>query len=312
MSKRLILISIMGIVLIGGAYWYTNMYKRSSHTPAPPPPRPVRQVARPRPPQPPTPAPQPQVQPQPVKPPVASTSPPGTPQKQAVAPPPKETVPSVTPPGSPKPVATQAPGSLKVEGPQVPSQVAKPAVTPRERLEAEAPRAHVEQPAPRQMARATEPTVKPEKLYSVQVASLVVEKNAISLKQRLEKLGYSPTIEKASASITRHRVYAGEFSDRDEAEQTARQLGVAGFPSNLIETGQRKFALEVGWSFHLNDALDLARNLQKNDYPSKIVSKASPTPVHVVRVGAYEDRADAVRASENLKTKGFAPLIVQN
>lgn len=309
MSKRLILISIVGIVLIGGAYWYTNWYKQPSPAPAPPP---ARQVARPRPPQPPTPATRPQVQPRPAKPPVASTSATGTPGEQAVAPPTpsKETVPAVTPPE--RPVAAQRPAPLKVEGPQAPSKVTKPTVAPRESPKPASPPAKMERPTPKEMARATEPAVKPEMQYSVQVASLVVERNAISLKQQLEKLGYSPTIEKTTAPITRHRVYAGEFSSRDEAEEIARKLGVDGFPSNMVETGQTRFALEVGWSFHLNEALDLARNLQKHNYTSKIVSKVSPTPVHVVRVGEYENRSEAARASENLKTKGFAPLVVRN
>ncbi len=288
MSKRLVMISIAGIVLIGGAYWYTNWYKQPSQTSPPPRPRPVRQVAKPRPPEPPTAAQRPQVKPKATRPPVASTAN-GPTDKQAAVPP-------------------------KVESPKVEarSQVAKPVLTPRESPKPVSPPAQVEEPTPKRLAKATEPTAKPEKRYSVQVASLVIERNALSLKKRLEKLGYSPTIEKTTAPIKRHRVYAGEFSSRDAAEQTARRLGVDGFPSNMVETEQRKFALEVGWSFSLNEALDLAHGLQKKNYASKIVSHVSPTPVHVVRVGAYKNRSDAVRASEALKTKGFAPLIVRN
>lgn len=286
MSKRLIVISVAGLVLIGGAYGYINWYKQPSQTPPPPRPRPVRQVAKPRPPQPPTAAKRLQVKPKAARLPVASSAT-GPTQKQLPAP-------------------------LKVEGPKAPSRVAKPVVTPRKSPKPASPRAQVEQPTPKRLARATEPTAKAEKRYSVQIASLVIERNALSLKKRLEKLGYSPTIEKTTAPIKRHRVYAGEFNSRDAAEQTARRLGVDGFPSNMVETEQRKFALEVGWSFSLNEALDLAHGLQKKNYASKIVSNVSPTPVHVVRVGAYKNRSDAVRASEALKTKGFAPLIVRN
>ncbi|MFQ5802763.1 MAG: SPOR domain-containing protein [Candidatus Methylomirabilales bacterium] len=295
MSKRLIIISVAGLVLIGGAYWYTNWHNQPSRTPPPPRPRPVRQVAKPRPPRPPTAATRLQVKPKPARLPVASPRVAGPRAKQ-----------------SPTPAAKQLPAPLKVEGPKVPSKVAKPVVTPRESLKPVSPPAQVERPTPKRLARATEPTAKPEKRYSVQVASLVIERNALALKKQLEKLGYSPTIEKTTAPIKRHRVYAGEFSSRDAAEQTARRLGVDGFSSNMVETEQRKFALEVGWSFSLNGALDLAHGLQKKNYASRIVSHVSPTPVHVVRVGSYKDRSDAVRAIEALKTKGFAPLIVRN
>lgn len=307
MSKRLIIISVAGLVLIGGAYWYTNWYKQPSQTPPPPRPRPERQVAKPRPPQPPTAAKRLQVKPKAARLPVASSAT-GPTQKQAV--PPKVAGPRAK--ESPKPAAKQLPAPLKVEGPKAPSKVAKPVATPRKSPKTAPPRAQVDQPTPKRLARASESTAKPEKRYGVQVASLVIERNALSLKKRLEKLGYNPTIEKTTAPIKRHRVYAGEFNSRDAAEKTARRLGVDGFPSNMVETEQRKFALEVGWSFSLNEALDLAYGLQKKNYASKIVSNVSPTPVHVVRVGAYKNRSDAVRASEALKTKGFAPLIVRN
>lgn len=308
MSKRLIIISVAGLVLIGGAYWYTNWHKQPLQTPQPPRPRPVRQVAKPRTPQPPTAAKRVQVKPETARLPVASSAT-GPTQKQAAVPP------KVAGPGakeSPKPTPKQLPAPLKVEGPKAPSRVAKPVPTPQKSPKTAPPRAQVDQPTPKRLARVSEPTAKPEKWYSIQVASLVIERNALSLKKRLEKLGYSPTIEKTTAPIKRHRVYAGEFSSRDAAEQTARRLSVDGFPSNMVETGQRKFALEVGWSFSLNEALDLAHGLHKKNYASKIVSNASPTPVHVVRVGNYKDRSDAVRASETLKAKGFAPLIVRN
>lgn len=295
MSKRLILISIVGIVLVGGAYGYLNYYK-PSQTPAPPPPRPAQRVATPRPPQPQRPATPPQVQPEPVDP-LVSPSVPGTTGEQ---------------PESPKPVVTETPAPLKLEGPQAPPKVTQPDVASPESPEPASPRAQEKQPEPTLMARATEPTVKPERPYRVQVASLVVEQNAISLKERLEKLGYTPTILRTTAPITRHRVYAGEFRNRDEAKETARRLGVDGFPTNMVVTGEREFALEVGWSFNLDGALDLARSLQQKQYRSKIVSQVGPTPVHVVRVGAYEDRSDAVRTSEALKAKGFSPLIVRD
>ena len=288
MSKRLIMISIVGIVLVGGAYGYINWYK-PSQAPAPPPPRPAQQVATPRPPQPPRPAAPAQVQPKPADPAVAPSAT-GTMEEQ---------------PEAPNPGATQAPAPL-------PPKVTPPDVTTAESPKPAMPPAQLEQPAPKPMAKAPEPTVTVERPYRVQVASLVVEQNALSLKEKLEKLGYSTSILRTTAPITRHRVYAGEFRNRDEAEETARKLGVDGFPANVVVTEQREFALEVGWSFNLDEAIDLAYNLQQKQYRSRIVSQAGPTPVHVVRVGAYEDRSEAVRTSEALRAKGFSPLIVRD
>jgi cell division septation protein DedD len=158
------------------------------------------------------------------------------------------------------------------------------------------------------LAKATEP--KGEARYSVQVASLVVEQNALALKERLKKLGYSPVVQKATARITRHRVTGGEFNTREEAEQAARRLNVDGFPSNVVEENG-KFRPEIGSFVRLDDAIDLARNLEKKNYTAKIVSQPASTPVHQVWVGEYADRAEALKALEALKKQGFTPLIVK-
>lgn len=161
------------------------------------------------------------------------------------------------------------------------------------------------------LAKATVSKVEPEQRYSVQVASLVVERNALSLKKRLEKLGYQAIIKKTTAPITRYRVYTGEASSREEAERTAERLGADGLSPHLVEMGQGKFALEVGWFFNQNDAIDLAHRLQQKNYPTRIVSETTPTSVYVVRVGAYEDRSKAIQAVQALKEKGFAPVVVR-
>ncbi len=169
----------------------------------------------------------------------------------------------------------------------------------------------IEEPAPRPMAKATEPEVTRGKRYTLQVAGLVVERNALALKTRLEQLGFRPIIRETTAFITRHRVYAGEFTSREEAERTARRLNVDGFPSDLIEIEGGKFRLQVGSHFDLNEAIDLAHDLQKKNYTSRIVSKRVPTRVHAVRVGDYENRSDALRALGEFKRQGFTPLIVR-
>jgi cell division septation protein DedD len=172
-----------------------------------------------------------------------------------------------------------------------------------------APRA-AEKPAPKPMATVAEPELKGGKRYTVQVASLAVEQNAVALKTRLEQLGFRPTIHTTTALITRHRVYGGEFERREEAEQTAQRLKVDGFPSSLVETEGGKFSPEVGSFVDLNEAIDLAHSLQKKNYAPKIVSGAVPTPVHAVRVGEYQNRSEAVEVLEALKRDGFTPFIL--
>ncbi len=49
-----------------------------------------------------------------------------------------------------------------------------------------------QEPRPKRMAKATKPEVKTEKRYTVQVASLVLERYALALKARLEQLEYRP------------------------------------------------------------------------------------------------------------------------
>jgi cell division septation protein DedD len=174
----------------------------------------------------------------------------------------------------------------------------------------EAPRRE-EEPALKPTVKVTEPTVSREKRYTVQVAALVVERNALTLKARLEQLGFRPNIRTTTAPITRHRVYAGEFGSREEAERIARRLNVDGFPSNLVEGEHGKFRPEVGSFFRLDGAIDLAHDLQEKNYTSKIVSRAVPTRIHAVRVGIYPSRPEALEALEALKTQGFAPVILR-
>ncbi|MFQ5847657.1 MAG: SPOR domain-containing protein [Candidatus Methylomirabilales bacterium] len=147
--------------------------------------------------------------------------------------------------------------------------------------------------------------------YSVQVATLVFKRNALSLKKRLERLGYHPIIRRTTAPISLHRVYAGAVRNQEDAERTAQRLSMDGFYRNLVEMGRGKFALEVGSFFHQNEAIDLAHSLQQKHYTSRIVSTTAPTPVRAVRVGPYAMRSKAVRVREALRKKGFAPLVVR-
>lgn len=292
MRQRLLIILGVGIVIAGAAYWYTS---RPSEAPRPRRPALPRRVQRPRPPKPLTPIKPPERKPEIAKPPVV-VEPPGPEEKQAAVPPnvqaPKEQAPPEAPPGVPPKVAKPA---------EPPPEIPKPAET----------RPEPEKPAPKPVAKIIVPVREPSRPYRVQVASLVFKRNALSLTKRLKKLGYRPTIKKMTASIARHRVYAGAFNNGGEAESTTRRLSTDGFSPRRVQNEWGMSVVEVGWSLHQNDAIDLAHRLQQKDYTSKIISKPTPTPVYVVRVGPYKKKSEALRVLKALRQKGLAPLIVR-
>jgi cell division protein FtsN len=165
-------------------------------------------------------------------------------------------------------------------------------------------------PPPKPATTGSPPPVKAEQRYAITVATLVFERNALSLKERLEKLGYSPTIHMITTPLTRHRVSVGELASREEGEQAARSLKADGFSSTLVTADGGKVRLEVGSYFHLNEAIDVAHRLQKKGYTTKIDSQTVPTSMHQVRVGTYQNREEALKALDNLKRQGFTPLVV--
>ncbi len=208
----------------------------------------------------------------------------------------------------PTPAPPTLTGRPKEEAPPV---VAEPPEAPQASPKPSRVLTVAEKPAPKPMAEVTEPEVKRERRHTLQVASLVLKRNVLALNARLEKLGYTPVIRMTTVPITRHRVYGGEFSSREEAEMTARRLNADKVPTNLVELEDGTFRLEVGSFFDLKKATDLAQALEKKNYTPKIDSKTAPTPVHQVRVGEYENRAEAQKAVEALNKKGFTPLIVR-
>ncbi|MGH7424630.1 MAG: SPOR domain-containing protein, partial [Candidatus Methylomirabilales bacterium] len=171
--------------------------------------------------------------------------------------------------------------------------------------------ARAEQPTPQPTPQVAKPAGKTKPGYSIQVATLVLEKNAVSLRERLEKLGYSPEVRKTTARITRHRVTSGEFTSREEAEQAARRLQADGFQSNVVEGEDGKFRPEVGSFFRQDDALDLARILEKKKHAAKVISQPASTPVYQVWVGEYDDQAEALRMLGTLERQGLHPVLVR-
>lgn len=205
----------------------------------------------------------------------------------------------------PKEPPAEAPPQVKDRSPDRPEEKVPPNV-------GQAPKTphSLQQPPPTPTPKETEPEAKTGKRYAVQVAALVVEQNALALKARLERLGYRPIIRTITAPITHHRVYGGEFTSREEADQMARRLNGDGFSPNLVEAEGGKFRLAVGSFFRVDDAIDLARDLQKKNYTPKILSRAVPTPLHVVQVGEFSHPSEAEEVLQALKRQGLSPLIV--
>jgi cell division septation protein DedD len=110
--------------------------------------------------------------------------------------------------------------------------------------------------------------------------------------------------------VTKQVVTVGEPTGKREAEDLSRRLNVDGFPSQLLAVGG-KYTPQIGAFFNLDEAIDLARELQKKNYPPKITSKPTTTVVYQVRHGKFDTRAAAVKRGEELKSKGFNFLVVR-
>ena len=146
--------------------------------------------------------------------------------------------------------------------------------------------------------------------FSLQMGAMVMEENAVALKRKLDGSGFPAVIRKGTAYVTKQVVTVGEPTGKREAEELSRRLNVDGFPSQLRNVGD-KYTPQIGEFFNLDEAIDLARELQKKKYAPKITSKPSTTVVYQVRHGRFDSRASAVRRGEELKGKGFSFLVVR-
>jgi cell division protein FtsN len=135
--------------------------------------------------------------------------------------------------------------------------------------------------------------------------------NAEKLRQKLEAMGYQTVVRKGSGSANRHVVTVGEPTGKTEAEEMSRRLNVDGFPSQLV-TAEGKYTLQVGTFANLDEAIDVARELQKKNYRPKITSKPAAAVLYHVRHGQFDTRAAAMKRVEELKAKGFNALVVPN
>jgi len=146
--------------------------------------------------------------------------------------------------------------------------------------------------------------------FSLQMGAMVMEENAVALKRKLDGSGFPAVIRKGTVYVTKQVVTVGEPTGKREAEELSRRLNVDGFPSQLRNVGD-KYTPQIGEFFNLDEAIDLARELQKKKYAPKITSKPSTTVVYQVRHGRFDSRASAVRRGEELKGKGFSFLVVR-
>jgi cell division protein FtsN len=272
-TRRLLILLGLVVILAGGGYLAWNLFME----PPPPPPSPARPMPvpaakAPTPPPPPSPAPAAPAAPAPAP----------APLKSAGLPP------AATP-------AEKAPAS--------------PAKAPAPAPAAKAPEKPAPPPASKAVAKAEPKPAAAAGSFSVQVGAMAMQENAERLRRQLEEKGFPASIRQGTAHLAKHVVTVGDFGGRREAEELSRRLAVDGFPSQLLSL-EGKFAPQIGAFFSLDEAIDLARELQKKNYAPKISSRRVDTTVYQVRHGSFPSRAEAVKRGEELRAKGFATFMV--
>ena len=280
--RRVLVIAGIGVILIGG--WY--LAQRLFFAPPPPPPAgPVRSATLPPPAAIPN-ATSPTKDAPITQPPLAPPKPPAKDEVKSNPPEASTKVENPTPPVkgvSPEPTATAPPA-----GPQADTNAGVPT-----KVESK----HAGKPIPVS--------------FSLQMGAMVKAENAESLKRKLDADGFPAVIRKGSAYVSKQIVTVGEPTGKREAEELSRRLNVDGFPSQLLAVGD-KYTPQIGAYYTENDAIDVARELQKKNYSPKIAYKPSTTVIYQVRHGRFDSRAAAVKRGEELKGKGFSFLVVRD
>lgn len=154
-------------------------------------------------------------------------------------------------------------------------------------------------------ARITEPG-----RFSVQVGAMAREANARALRQRLERLGYPSMIQKEEGSVTQHVVLVATPGDKTEADAVAERLRMEGVSASSAES-DGGYRVMAGRSTVLDEAIDLARELQKKGFTTKIASETANSTLYLVRVGEFMRRSEARRTARELRGKGFPVFIVK-
>ncbi len=275
--RRLLVIAGIGVILIGSLYMANTLFFST------PEPTPARQAV--------------------PAPPTAAPAPPATTKEAApaVVGPSKAEVKADAKAPSPTKVATEATPSAKAPTP------AKALTEQTPPAKAGAPTGQTDAKVPSKVFPAS------SKGFSVQVGAMAQAENAENLKRKLDAMGYQAVVRKGSGFAPKHVVTVGDPVAKREAEDMARRLNVDGFPSQLV-TAQGKFTPQIGSFVNLDEAIDLARELQKKNYRPKITSSNAPatTLLFQVRHGQFDTRAAAVKRGEELKAKGFNAWVVPN
>ncbi len=217
--------------------------------------------------------------------------------------------------------------AVPLSPPPVPAVVATPDYQPRPRSEDEAAKPNLIPTSPtgskaeRDLSQAREASPQdrderqPSKVasqgrFSVQVGAMAREANALALRKRLEKLGYPSVIRRGRASVTQHVVLVAVTGDRTEADAVTERLRAEGISAHVAE-GDSPYRVEAGRARLLDEAIDLARDLQKKGFTPKIASEKVTTPLFLVRVGEFTSRKEARQKGQELRAKGFPVLIVK-
>ena len=281
-KSRRPLILLLVLLLIAGAYLAYTLFLQAPH----PPPAPViaRPAAPPASPAAPAPAPAP-----PAKSPVAAPSP--TPS------------PAPAPPPAPTPMAPSKaePPAAPVAPPAPPAKA--PAVSASEKAEPTKPAAPAKK-APAAEPKPAENVAAPKGTFSLQVGAMAVRENAEALKRKFDQNGFPATIREGKANVSKQVVTVGDPGTKAEAEELARRLSVDGFPSQIVSING-KYTPQVGAFFNQDEAIDLARDLQKKNFTPKITARPTNTVVYQVRHGRFSSRSAAVKRGEELKAKGY-------
>lgn len=305
--RRPLIFALIGVLLIGGAY-LANVLFFSAPEPPPIPTRPI------------VPAPPVAAPTAPAPAPAAKEAAPGAPAPAAASKQPEAKAGAKAAPLPPPAPAKSAPPAKSSPEPAAPAKAAAapapaskaapaPAPVPKS---APAPAAK-EPPAPSAKtgkAAAAKPA-SAAKSFSVQVGAMAQETNAQNLKRKLDEMGFQAVVRKGSGFANTHVVTVGEPTAKREAEEVARRLNVEGFPSQLVAV-EGKYVPQVGAFVNLDEAIDLAREMQKKNFRPKITSKPATTVLYQVRHGQFDTRAAAVKRGEELKAKGFNAWVVPN
>jgi cell division septation protein DedD len=98
--------------------------------------------------------------------------------------------------------------------------------------------------------------------------------------------------------------------DGNDALALSEKLRAEGFSASVSESGGRH-RVEAGRLVPLDDAIDLARDLQRKGFAPTIAAETVNTTLYLVRVGEFSSRAKARQTSRELQKKGFPVFIAK-